>query len=162
MATLITLISDASLKDGKGGWACYLKREHQTHRAHGQLKGHISTSSEAETMAIANAIALLSKVNALKGDRLLIQADSTQALGTILTFIPHATVKHYSSDPCAILPARVMTARQRAAAEYIRDHTTNASRIFLRHLRGHQSDKSSRTWAHNWCDEMAKQARMSK
>jgi ribonuclease HI len=141
------------------GWGAWAKRsEWDAGRvAGGRIDRIVESSTEAELCGIANALHHFAYVGALDGiTSVMIQCDSTMALGAICKAIPDARQSPGKGrrDVKVIQPRTPHAAIEREALEHIR-RLTLTRRVILRHVKAHQEGQG-RSWVNGKCDGMAR------
>ena len=142
---LITLFTDSSYSHTlrRATWAAWYRADGVTHRQSGALKGRVENSGEGELGAIANALHCIRKTYgqaALAGARIIIQADSEEALQAV----------ERRSHP---------RASAQSIVDYILDFQSGyAVTLDIRHVKAHVSraKRTRRNAVNHWCDREAK------
>ena len=140
---LVTLFSDASYKDEKGGWGGWAKSDRGRVYYGGSLRGKWKASNDTEMAAIANTLRLAKFSGILiPGDTVLIQSDCLWALNKL------------SRD---IRPSKGKGQR----AYHVIKHFEKAHYLFLKykHVKAHEGGKHKRSAVNETCDELARKGR---
>lgn len=142
---LLSLFTDASLvqSTGRAGWGFWAKKEGSgSVSGGGILRPPVLNSNEAEYKAVANALTWLVNTGYLVAKfHVLIQLDNMH----VVRFLGRGQ-------------ARIDKAfAEREVHDYIvalkQKHDFS---ILTRHIKGHQSNKTGRTWVNNSCDAIAR------
>lgn len=163
MTALLTLFADASFcpKTRAAGWGAWAKKDGwQFGRfSGGPMRRPFQTSNAAELCGIASALHDLDAAGALDDvSTVIIQCDNIVALGMILSHVARSrTASRKGARDVDIKPVRWARVDElsRQAITSIR-RTTQGKTIWLRHVRGHQTDESGRSWINEQCDAEAK------
>ena len=99
-----TIFADASY-DGRNkaaGWAAWIKADGRASAmASGAFKALPSTSSDAELLALANAMHQANRLGMIDdGAEILLQSNSTYALSIVLWAIPGSTERPHENSAC--------------------------------------------------------------
>jgi ribonuclease HI len=161
----VTLIADASLSHNRtqSAWAAWMiadNRESCTYAA--KFKVNIACVDTAELAALVNGLVVAHKRNYLKvGFTVLLQSDSTSALGLIL----HATnaVNNLSSRHRTIMvKPKEPTAFQRTVLKPLLELKLQyALNLQVRHVKGHTNKAAGRYSINRLVDRLAGEARRS-
>jgi len=121
----VTIYTDASIKVGRGAWACVILREGEPMlEASGPLKGEFRSSTATELCAIANALHHAEKVQAIGGARdVVIWCDNEAAVWRV-----NGRGKVRGVDPMLL----------KVGGWIARWAGRNGVRIAARHIKGHQ------------------------
>lgn len=159
----MTLFVDAShcpttKAGGLGAW-CKKDGWDRGYAFGGTLERICRNSTEAELLAIAQAVEFLQNHGEFDHvTYLMIQSDCLHAL--------HGIVKYGSFDVASLKNERDASVRegvQQASPKYqdlavrIDAATRKAQLRVVRHVKGHQEGRSSRSWVNEQCDALAKQ-----
>lgn len=155
---MMTLFCDASFCGGTraAGWGAWAKCDGWEH---GQTFGGplpiVNNASCAELHAIKCALTRLADANYL--DRVasvMVQSDSTRALGAIIYGLPNVRNKPHSTS-AHIGNIRFLEPDEQKAIRVIHGLLAR-KRVIVRHVRGHKpGDK--RQWVNRQCDAIAKE-----
>src|SRR5271155_2275373 len=104
--TSVTIFADASYDDRNraAGWAAWIKADARASAmASGAFKAMPSTSSDAELLAIANAMHSANRLGMIDdGAEILLQSDSNHALSIVLWAIPGSTVRPHENSAAIV------------------------------------------------------------
>lgn len=137
----ITVNTDASYKDGVGGYAIWIKDDEYTQKVSGACKGEIRDSNAAELCAILNALYILSKKDLSKIDVIVVNTDSSYAIGYLGKNYDRSKYERFDKPYEALLK-------------------DISKPIKFKKVKGHTKGKDSRHWVNNWCDSKAKEERV--
>jgi ribonuclease HI len=157
----LTMFSDASVFPNEkiSGWGFWLKGDgRESMFAGGPLRAFDANTTVAELEAMANGLACAKASGYFAdGDQvIMLQTDSTDALGCLRFLRPDlAESKHENSHP--IPPRRKRPApRQLAAAQHVLAILDEFELVaILRHVKGHKTG-GGRNWVNRLCDRLAK------
>lgn len=154
----VTIFSDASVcvKTRAGGWGAWMIRSgHTAIEAGGQFHDLPKDSSDAEAMALCNALhhgLIMEMVR--PGEVAMLQSDNLACLATIAALVPGCFISH--GGGATFVPARQGRLMKNPALLVIRDMVRSHDlKVVVRHVRGHQ-DGDGRQWVNRRCDEIAK------
>jgi ribonuclease HI len=161
--SMITIFSDASHchKTKSSGFGAWAKRDGWPYgRTYsGRIIGALN-AAEAELMGISAALDAIAKDGGLDDvNAIMIQCDSTQALGAIMgkpglrTRFKASTDKNDVGGP-QMTVKRKTSPNERAALDVIASFVLSRW-IYLRHVKGHRSG-TTRNSVNQKCDEMAR------
>ena len=158
-----TIFADASY-DGRNkaaGWAAWIKADGRASAmASGAFKALPSTSSDAELLALANAMHQANRLGMIDdGAEILLQSNSTYALSIVLWAIPGSTERPHENS-AAILRSKNPKLKDDAkkAVEVIRAIVAaRGLKIACRHVRGH-TDGAGRQYVNRAVDAAARKA----
>lgn len=142
----VTIVSDASVCHlthvaGYGFWAV---SERGRHAGGGSFKGTVNGSSDAEMMAIVNALHVTLALGiARAGDQVLIQTDSMHSI-------------HLFTGVCR--KRKTLDAFAKMLNSFERLKANHNLTVEFRHIKAHTSDKAKRSRAQAMADQRAKQA----
>jgi ribonuclease HI len=143
----ITINTDASYchHTGAGGFACWIVCDIGRLKYSGVLK-NANSAIDAELMAIANAVYLLSKskFNNGKIDNIFINTDCKPAIEKIGCKKDHKIGRYIAK--------RLKKIYRENQANKI----SNNPRTKIKHVKAHTNNTDSRSWVNNWCDVEAK------
>jgi ribonuclease HI len=162
----VTLFVDASYdsitqRSGWGAWYRHASME-RGEIFGGQLATRCNHSNESELLAIADAVEHLHKLQMLPtGRSLIIQCDNIRAVGLILYLnnvdVQEASRSHNSDSHIPELKGVSKTPNEikgitklEAALQY------NNTKVFVRHIKGHNGSIHGRSWVNEQCDREAK------
>lgn len=148
----ITVCTDASFSQQYklGTWACYIRTPKRKILKSGVLQAKVKSSSEAETLGLANALFILNKFVDLSDYRVIVYCDNTTALAEPkIRKTPKS--KYYQKS----------FESNRFYKQHISDILGKSKSYEMRHVKGHlpkeQWDKgSSRNFMNKHCDIEAK------
>lgn len=151
----VTIFADASFDSNYkvGGWACWIKGDGFPATTRGAaIKDRVTDSSQAEMIAIANALHVAKGMGALRG-HIFIQSDCLHALASILMKCPTAKDRPIRGGHRIHKATQIKSHHE----PVLRSILTNLEGITvsLRHVKGHQDGTESRSWVNNHCDEIA-------
>lgn len=154
----VTIFADASVdpKTGLAGWACWMKGGSAESIVRGAaLKKAVTDTTEAELLALANAMHVAQAAALLHG-HVMLQSDCAYALGCILKEVKDATQSPVKDGH--VVPMR----RKKMPPEYLAPialidniRRQTGITIVVRHVRGHQ-EGDGRNWVNRKCDAVAK------
>jgi ribonuclease HI len=144
----ITIIADASLENchGKPGFVGYAAwmiggGKPGSEVIKGVLKQKLVSTTEAELLALANAIVHAEKAGRFeRGITVMVQSDSTGALGCLMTGL--GAVNLPKPDSAAICPPakKIIAGVKKLACATIKEILErHGAEIIVRHVRGHQA-----------------------
>lgn len=138
----LTINTDASFHPTHkvGGYAFYMVCDLFTIKGKGPFHARPKDSTEAEIMAIGNALATILKLPELRVGVLVINCDAKFAM--------HAV----EVNPRSGLAKKVAAFKNKVAK-----HLGNP-RIEFRHVKAHNGTPDARSWVNDWCDKEAKAA----
>ena len=147
----VTINTDASFKQGYGGYAFWIVCDAGKIQKAGKIKEPCLGSSDAEAMCITNAIYTLKHSRFTEITKVIINTDSEPSIhllsGTIKAGVKTAISKVI--EECKLLMMEICLANGLS----IRDYKT----VFeLRHVKAHSGKKDSRSFVNEWCDQEAK------
>ena len=100
--TRATVIADASLcgETKLAAWGAWIKVDGKPSQVFsGQLRNRMGNSTDAEICALANALAKgVSTALIPPGTEVMLQSDSTQALGLLKKLVPNVTVRQHKDS----------------------------------------------------------------
>jgi ribonuclease HI len=141
--TTATIFADASYdaRNKAAGWAAWIKADGRASAmASGAFKALPSTSSDAELLAIANAMHSANRLGMIdQGAEILLQSDSVHALSIVLWAIP-GSVERRHANSAAIVRSKKPKLKDdsRKAVEVIRAIVdARGLKVACRHVRGH-------------------------
>jgi len=146
----ITICTDAgfSRQRALGVWAAYIRTPARRIKTSGLLKQAPRESTEAERMAIANALHIVARMVGLelKKHKLIIYCDSKNALAKPRVKVTENSRYHASQK-----------ARYDWYMLHIEPHLALFGQTEMRWVRGHLAeskwdDTSQRNWMNRWCD----------
>lgn len=148
---LITINTDASVKDGFAGYAFWIVCDSGKIQKAGKLKNKVHGSTDAETMCIANAIHTLkhSKFNGIS--KIIVNTDSQHSIDLLSnkTRCRTNTEMFNIVEECRYNMMELCLKLGRS----IRD----VDSIFeFRHVKAHNGKKDARSFVNDWCDKEAK------
>ena len=160
--TRATVIADASLcgETKLAAWGAWIKVDGKPSQVFsGQLRNRMGNSTDAEICALANALAKgVSTALIPPGTEVMLQSDSTQALGLLKKLVPNVTVRqHKDSAELATFrkPQLCGGVRAEAAGVITKLVAEHSLALVLRHVRGH-TPGSGRQWVNRLVDAEAK------
>lgn len=154
MDSLISLFTDAGLKDGVGAWAMWAKQNGDVIRYSGIIRRACDSSNDAELCAIANGLYVLKRRWEVSAQTtILLQSDSTSALGMlqgVTVSPPLIAFKHHG-------PTRVYGSlasyKNHDIVAYIKTLVAENEWILkTRHVKGHRGTQKPRFAVNTWCD----------
>jgi ribonuclease HI len=160
---MLTLFADASFcpKTGAAGWGAWAKRDGWMNGRFygGPMRRPFKTSNSAEICGIASALHEIHAAGSLEDvETVIIQCDNVVALGMILSHVERSRTASRKGARDVDIPL-VRWAKcdelARKAISAIR-RTTQGKTIWLRHIRGHGTDDTTRSWVNEQCDAEAK------
>lgn len=148
---LATINTDASFSDGYGGFAFWIVCDEGKIQKAGKIKSKINSSTEAETMCIANAIHTLKHSRFKEIKRIFVNTDSQGS-------IQFLSGKH--RPKAGTMMFNVVEEARFNMMEFclkigksIRDVNT----VFeFRWVKAHNGKKDARSYVNSWCDKEAK------
>jgi ribonuclease HI len=157
-----TIIADAAfcIMTKAGGWGAWIKAGRQAgHVTGGAFKEKMPSSNISEVAALANALAVAKCRGMIQpGATVMLQSDSTHALGLILWKIPMCI-----SRPAA---GGLEVNRPKRVSVHQRDHPALVSiaelakemdlKLVVRHVKGHTKGADGRHRINILCDQIAK------
>jgi ribonuclease HI len=158
-----TIFADASYDDRNkaAGWAAWIKADGRASAmASGAFKALPSTSSDAELLALANAVYSANRLGMIDdGAEILLQSDCLHALSIVLWAIPGAIERrHQNSAPIARYKQPRLKDDARKAVEVIRAIVAaRGLKIACRHVRGH-TEGAGRQYVNRAVDAAARKA----
>lgn len=153
----VTIFADASLRQdaqvaGWGGWA----RSDRDKKIVEGGPAPFSNINVCETWAISLFLRSLfaSGYIAPEDKSIMIQSDSLTALGHLLQTLPQAWAAKLRDDGAQIRPVRMKDEVRRPVEEIV-ELLQGMEVVYLRHVRGHQKGKHTRSYVNEECDKMA-------
>jgi ribonuclease HI len=161
--TSATIFADASY-DGRNkaaGWAAWIKADGRASAmASGAFKALPSSSSDAELLAIANAMHSANRLGMIDdGAEILLQSDSVHALSIVLWAIP-GSIERPHENSATIFPYKKPKLKDdaRKAVEVIRAIVSvRELKVACRHVRGH-TEGAGRQYVNRAVDAAARKA----
>lgn len=133
----VTINTDASFKDGVGGYAYWITTNSKRYTGHGKIQSKLTNSTQAEVCAIGYAIAFLISNNIqLDVDCFVFNTDSMNA-------------RYNIENGKGQFGSRVKRGVKKLRKTY------NASSYF-KHVRAHTGKNDARSYVNEWCDSKAK------
>jgi ribonuclease HI len=161
--TSATIFADASYdtRNKAAGWAAWIKADGRASAmASGAFKALPSTSSDAELLAIANAMHQANRLGMIDdGAEILLQSDSVHALSIVLWALPGSTERRHENS-AAIVRCKNPKLKPDAkkAVEVIRAIVAaRGLKVACRHVRGH-TDGPGRQYVNRAVDAAARKA----
>lgn len=137
----ITITTDASFKYGIASYAFWISMQDCKITGSGGIKRQVRGCTQAEVMAIGNAIyTLLKRADQISCDRIYINTDSIGAMSAIDRQI----------DVDSRLTWNLKNELQKKLG---------CRFVEFRHVKGHGKGDTARSWVNKWCDREAGQAR---
>ena len=160
-----TIISDASFvpHSKTSSWGAWVKADGKPSETYGGLiRRECNDSTDAEICALANALYKAISTGLVEPNtEVMLQSDSTQALGLLKKLVPNVSVRnHKDSAELAVFRKPQLCGGLRAEAAKVveRIATAHGLTIVLRHVRGHKAG-GGRQWVNRKVDSIAKAAR---
>lgn len=162
----VTLFVDASYDPTtqRSGWGAWYRHAYMDRGVifGGQLATRCNNSGEAELLAIADAVECLHKKQELPAGRsLIIQCDNIRAVGLILHLykvdVQEASRSHNSDSYVPDLKGVSKTPNEKkgmSKLEAALQH--NNTKVYVRHIKGHNGGIHGRSWVNEQCDREAK------
>lgn len=155
----LTLFTDASfhLESQSAGWGAWAIRDdwERSDIFGASIPIAITSVNDAETFAISAALTLLDKRGDLKDISMFsLQSDNVHALGVLLALCPRARISRVRATRAHITAIQNPTVLQRECAKTITQLVARRP-IYLKHVKGHNSDGTGRSWVNARCDEVA-------
>lgn len=154
MNTLVTVITDASYRDGVAGFHYWFKSAHATAEDTGTAQD-VESSCHAELLGIFAGIMAVYEHHGPTPLDFVIQCDSTQALGILLKHTGARIAK--TSKIRFGVPGRTTEAEVRLAVQ-IRAVVGPEARLWLKHVKGHSSINDARHKLNRFADKKAREA----
>ena len=161
--TAATIFADASYDDRNkaAGWAAWIKADGRASAmASGAFKALPSTSSDAELLAVANAVHSANRLGMIDdGAEILLQSDSVHALAIVLWAIP-GSIERPHENSATIFPYNKPKLKDdaRKAVEVIRAIVSaRRLKVACRHVRGH-TEGAGRQYVNRAVDAAARKA----
>lgn len=152
---LVTVFSDASLKDGKAGFGYWFKSSHAS--ADGSAAGDREFQNSCQAEFIGITVAIAAAVKAHPGQRIdfVVCCDNINALALFMDigarFAKTSKLKAY--------PSRKMVREFRRELDQVHA-LLQGGKVWLKHVKGHSSKKDcARSWVNNLTDKLAGKAR---
>lgn len=144
----LTLFADASFyeKQQVGGWAAWVPSQ----PLQGGPLPYARSATEAEILALAFGARAFVKP---EHKCLILQSDSMNALGQILTIHPNAWAAKPKQGSPRVQPN---SPKYTEALDYFLNTLGKRDVIYLRHVRGHQNGVHGRSKVNEACDTLAK------
>ncbi len=152
---LITVFSDASVKDGKAGYGYWFKSAHASSYGYGDLPtAHVPT---AELQGICAGMRAALQAHAdFKGDlAFVVQCDNLQALGAL---IPGLNARPAKTSPHPIYTVKVWTQPLRDELQALRKKLDRTP-VYLKHVKGHRGTRDARSAVNTLTDRLARKGR---
>lgn len=143
----VTIATDASYDYGSkmAVWACYIRTPERAYKTAQLFKGPIASSSQAETLALANALRIADQLCDLTKHHLIVYSDCAGVIG----------VEHTKAGNVRKRAAQ----RAQLIAEHITVYLGKAQWYEIRHVKAHTSrwDKQhpkheAKYFMNHWCD----------
>jgi hypothetical protein len=160
MTTLVTVFSDASMSADKCGCGWWFKSDKVRGTGSRQMETGILNIHEVELWGIRNAILEACLRHPVTGLTLVVQCDNIIALMTLLTLNGRRgmKVRWAKSSPLKQSGNRKnITDAERGWLKEINE--CGAKAIYLKHVKGHTTNKDARSYVNNLTDSLASQAR---
>lgn len=140
---IITVNTDAGWYPNEkiGSFAFWIKGDNLFLRGSGSFKDICSSSTDAETKSIANAIHILSKADLTGVRKIIFNRDNI-----------HANPKHNGKEAQKKLHNQI----QYLKSKYGKNGDGVVLEIEFRHVRAHTKTKDARSAVNRWCDEQCK------
>lgn len=127
----ITVNTDAGLKGDIGAYAFYIRDDDRTRTGSGKFKKTPENSTDAEIMAIINALHfLIDKYDFTGVDEIVVNTDCT------------AAIHHLKTG----------SLKPNLSSIYVEIKNKITCKLKFKHVKGHTSGKKPRNWVNNWCD----------
>ncbi len=158
-----TIFADASYDDRNraAGWAAWIKADGRASAmASGAFKAMPSTSSDAELLALANAMHSANRLGMIEdGAQILLQSDSVYALSIVLWAIPGSIERpHENSAEIVRCKKPKLKDDAKKAVEVIRAIVAaRGLKIACRHVRGH-TEGAGRQYVNRVVDAAARKS----
>lgn len=140
----VTLITDASFcgKTGNAGYGYHIKCHKGTKTNGAPIRQRCSSSGEAELHAVWHGVRNARDLGMLRrNDTLLIQIDSTEAIGHLKRAKSDALIR----DDLTHIVSKIVSTLEGMKVSYK-----------IKHVKAHTDGSSARGRAHNSCDAIAK------
>lgn len=149
----VTVNTDASVRlGGFGGWAFWIVSEKGKIQSSGPINRRVHDSTCAELAAIANALHAIKKHKwPFRLEKVYIKTDSKNAITALQNAIRHSC----GEEMAPYVEAVFFLMMEICIKEGVKPK--NYKTLFdFRHVKAHTSNKNSRSYVNNWCDEQAK------
>lgn len=157
MPQIITVISDASYREGFGGYAVVIITSNGGKQYSVPVRFQVNNIGQIETMALCDGImTALAEFSAGVDVIVVAQSDNIQVLSLLA---------HYGGIPAKGTDTPITAAPQRdelmntfaaATLRMVREHD---GKLYLKHVRGHTQCMKGRSQANRYCDLLAGRAR---
>lgn len=138
-----TLNSDASVKNGVGGYAVWITTDESRIKHYGRFKNPVNDPNEAEMMAVMNGLQMILNRN-LKVDVLVVNTDNQFCRSVI------------NGKGNFVTSNRELAALSEKLLEMCRKFPL----FYAKRIRGHTNLTTARHHVNRWCDEYARKGRL--
>lgn len=154
---LVTVFSDASLKDNVAGVGWWFKSSEKQGKGHQQLADFPHDITIAELCGILKAVA--AAVQAHPGRKLVIvlQCDNLAALGAVASL----GARSASTSPIQIQPRKSLRPQERVYLNGLKD-VLGDTLVWLKHVKGHNGNKCKRSAVNSLTDRLSRRGRIGK
>lgn len=148
---LVTINTDASFKDGFGGYAFWIVCDAGKIQKAGMIKNKANTSTDAETMCIANAIHTLKHSRFSGVTKVIINTDSKESIN-LLT----GKSRCKAANPLFKVVEECMFNMMELCLKLGLSIREVDKLIEFRWVKAHNGKKDARSFVNDWCDKEAK------